>query len=63
MALILVGIMPVGFEDEYVWYTTVGEQRRHNIHIHEGVTENDFVTLRTRRHLGDVAPRESELAK
>ena len=29
--------------------TTVAEQRAHNIHVHEGVTEAQFVELRTKR--------------
>ena len=29
--------------------TTVAEQRRANIHLHEGVSESDFVEMRTRR--------------
>ena len=31
------------------WETTVGEQRAANIHIHDGVTEEEFVALRTAR--------------
>ena len=31
------------------WETTVGEERRHNIHVHEGVTEAEFVALRQAR--------------
>ena len=31
------------------WETTVRDQRAHNIHIHDGVSEEDFVTLRTAR--------------
>ncbi|BEU96681.1 MBL fold metallo-hydrolase [Acidovorax sp. DW039] len=31
------------------WRSTVAEQRAHNIHIHDGVSEADFVALRTRR--------------
>lgn len=31
------------------WQTTVAEQRSKNIHVHEGVSEADFVTLRQRR--------------
>lgn len=29
--------------------TTVAEQREHNIHVHSGVSENDFVHMRTAR--------------
>ena len=31
------------------WQTTVAEQRAHNVHVHDGVTEEAFVELRTRR--------------
>lgn len=31
------------------WQSTVAEQRAHNIHVHDGVSEADFVALRTRR--------------
>ena len=31
------------------WQTTVAEQRAHNIHVHDGVTEAEFVALRTAR--------------
>lgn len=31
------------------WQTTVADQRAHNIHVHDGVTEDAFVALRTRR--------------
>ncbi|MBL0419026.1 MBL fold metallo-hydrolase [Ramlibacter sp. AW1] len=34
---------------EPVWETTVGEQRRSNIHVHEGVTEEAFVAMRNAR--------------
>ena len=29
--------------------TTVGEQKAHNIHIHDGVSEDEFVAMRTKR--------------
>ena len=32
-----------------VWEVTVAEQRASNIHVRDGVTEADFVTMRTRR--------------
>ncbi len=35
--------------DEYVHETTVGEQRKQNIHVHEGITEEEFVKMRTER--------------
>lgn len=31
------------------WQTTVGEQRVHNIHVHDGVSEEAFVAMRTAR--------------
>ncbi len=34
---------------EIRWETTVGDERRHNIHVHDGVTEAEFVRLRTAR--------------
>lgn len=35
--------------DDYQWETTVGQQRSLNIHIHDGVTEQDFVEFRSQR--------------
>ncbi|MEY9626322.1 MBL fold metallo-hydrolase [Sinorhizobium fredii] len=35
--------------DEYVWETTVGAERTGNIHVHEGVSEDAFVTMRNER--------------
>ena len=35
--------------DDYRYETTVGEQRRHNVHVHEGVSEDEFVRMRTER--------------
>lgn len=31
------------------WQSTVAEQRSHNIHIHDGISEDEFVAMRTRR--------------
>ena len=31
------------------WQTTVADQRAHNIHVHDGLSEEAFVELRTRR--------------
>ena len=33
--------------DEFRHETTVAEERSHNIHVHDGITEDDFVALRT----------------
>ncbi len=35
--------------DTYVWETTVGAQRSGNVHVHEGVGEEEFVAMRTAR--------------
>jgi glyoxylase-like metal-dependent hydrolase (beta-lactamase superfamily II) len=35
--------------DTFEWETTVGEQKRANIHVHEGVSEAAFVKMRTER--------------
>lgn len=43
--------------DAYTWETTVAEQRARNIHIHDGVTEGDFVAMRQARDMGLAAPR------
>ncbi|MES1936022.1 MBL fold metallo-hydrolase [Salinisphaera hydrothermalis] len=42
---------------EYRWETTVGEQRRHNIHVHEGIGEDEFVTRRETRDATLGMPR------
>jgi glyoxylase-like metal-dependent hydrolase (beta-lactamase superfamily II) len=34
---------------EVTFETTVAEQRAHNIHVHDGITEQQFVAMRTRR--------------
>ena len=34
---------------EATWQTTVAEQRRANIHVHDGIAEDDFVAMRTQR--------------
>jgi len=35
--------------DEFLCETSVGEQKRSNIHIREGISESDFVTMRDKR--------------
>ena len=35
--------------DTYRWETTVAEEKRHNVHVHEGVGEDAFVAMRTAR--------------
>lgn len=43
--------------DSFAWETTVAEQRAHNIHVREGVTEEAFVAMRTARDATLSAPR------
>ncbi|MBN8812361.1 MBL fold metallo-hydrolase [Sphingomonas sp. 67-41] len=35
--------------DDYRWETTVGEQRRSSVHVHDGVSEDAFVAMREAR--------------
>lgn len=35
--------------DEYAWETTVGQQRQENVHVKDGVSEDEFVEMRTAR--------------
>ena len=35
--------------DEYAWETTVKQQREENVHVKDGVSEEDFVEMRTGR--------------
>ncbi|OYX71263.1 MAG: MBL fold metallo-hydrolase, partial [Brevundimonas sp. 32-68-21] len=34
---------------EFAWETTIGAQRTGNIHIRDGVSEDEFVAMRTQR--------------
>ena len=43
--------------DEFAWETTVAEERRSNRHAHEGVSEEEFVAMRTERDKGLATPR------
>ena len=43
--------------DTYAWETTVAEQRERNVHVKEGVTEEEFVAMRTARDATLAAPR------
>jgi glyoxylase-like metal-dependent hydrolase (beta-lactamase superfamily II) len=42
--------------EQYAWETTVGEERAHNVHVHEGISEDDFVKMRTARDATLAAP-------
>jgi glyoxylase-like metal-dependent hydrolase (beta-lactamase superfamily II) len=43
--------------DDYRWETTVGEQRRSSVHIHDGVSEDAFVAMREQRDAGLPVPK------
>lgn len=43
--------------DEYRWETTVGEERRASIHVHDGVSEDDFVAMREARDATLAVPK------
>ncbi|EQB02175.1 beta-lactamase [Sphingobium baderi LL03] len=43
--------------DDYRWETTVGEERRASVHIHEGVDEDSFVAMREARDATLPVPR------
>lgn len=42
---------------DYTWETTVGEQKENNIHIHAGVSEDEFVSMRNERDTTLDLPR------
>ena len=42
--------------DQYAWETTVGEERARNVHVHEGVSEDEFVAMRNQRDAKLAAP-------
>lgn len=35
--------------DEYAWETTIGTQKAHNVHVHDGISEDEFVAMREAR--------------
>ncbi len=43
--------------DSYAWETTVGAQRTGNVHVHEGVSEDDFVAMRDARDATLAMPK------
>ncbi|MBD8525250.1 MBL fold metallo-hydrolase [Pseudomarimonas arenosa] len=43
--------------EDFAWETTIGEQRMHNIHVHQGVSEADFVAMRQARDRQLSMPR------
>ena len=46
---------PAG-RDGYLWHSTVSEQRAHNVHIHDGIAEEQFVATRVARDKTLAAP-------
>ncbi|NLC36523.1 MAG: MBL fold metallo-hydrolase [Alcaligenaceae bacterium] len=43
--------------DHFAWETTVAEQRARNIHVHDGVSEDEFVAMREARDASLAAPQ------
>lgn len=41
----------------YAWETTVAEERKRNIHVHDGVNQDDFVRMRQARDATLTAPQ------
>jgi glyoxylase-like metal-dependent hydrolase (beta-lactamase superfamily II) len=42
--------------DAYAWETTVAEERAKNVHVREGVSEDEFVAMRNARDAKLAAP-------
>lgn len=47
----------VAGRDDYLWETTVGAQRTENVHVHEGISEDAFVAMRTARDATLAMPK------
>ena len=43
--------------EDYVWETTMRAERSGNVHLHEGVSEDDFVAMRTQRDATLAMPK------
>ncbi len=43
--------------DEFVWETTIGDQKRSNIHIKNGITRDEFIKMRTERDATLAMPK------
>lgn len=43
--------------DEYVWETTIGEQKRSNIHVRDGISRDDFIKMRSERDATLAMPK------
>jgi glyoxylase-like metal-dependent hydrolase (beta-lactamase superfamily II) len=48
--------LPASGRKAYAWETTVADQLAHNVHVHEGISEDDFVNMRTKRDATLSAP-------
>lgn len=48
--------LPAG-RSTFAWETTVAEQRRANVHVHDGVSEDEFVAMRQARDATLSAPQ------
>lgn len=43
--------------DHFLYETTIGEEKKHNIHVHDGITEDEFVAMREKRDATLGMPR------
>jgi len=43
--------------DEFAWVTSVAKQRQKNVHIHDGITEDEFIAMRTAKDKTLCVPR------
>ena len=43
--------------DDYRWETSVSEQRRASVHVHDGITEDEFVAMREARDATLAVPK------
>ena len=48
--------LPKEGRDHYAWETTVGEELDRNVHVHRGISEDEFVAMRTARDSTLSAP-------
>lgn len=49
--------------DGFVWETTIGAERTANVHVHEGVAEDDFVAMREARDATLGMPRLIQIGR
>ena len=43
--------------DDFAWETTVAAERAHNVHVQDGISEDEFVAMRTARDKTLGAPK------